>query len=160
MNKSEKKVLVIIVLIIVVCIAGVTAVAFLHRPADNNRVSETNVSVNTTGAAEPSAPSNQVDGAATTDQTTSASGNQSATTEASTSGNNTQISLEEAKAIALDDSNMDESSVTFRKQKLERERNGYEYEIEFHDGVTEYDYEINAQTGEIISKSFEPYDFD
>ena len=72
----------------------------------------------------------------------------------------TQISLEEAKAIALDDSNMDESSVTFRKQKLERERNGYEYEIEFHDGVTEYDYEINAQTGEIISKSSEPYDFD
>lgn len=160
MNKSEKKVLAIIVLIIVVCIAGVTAVSFANRTTRISRTPETTVSVNTTVAADSSAPSNQNDGAAATDQTSSASGNQFATTEASTSGSNTQISLEEAKAIALHDSNMDESSVTFIKQKLERERNGYEYELEFHDGVTEYDYEINAQTGDILSKSSEPYDFD
>ena len=35
----------------------------------------------------------------------------------------------------------------------------FEYEIEFHDSATEYEYEINAQTGDIISKSSEPYDF-
>lgn len=77
-------------------------------------------------------------------------------------GNNIQqtpdgvITLDEASGIALNHAGLSGDAVRFVKQKMERERQGFVYEIEFvtADG-NEYDYEINAQTGEIIS-----YDFD
>ena len=69
-----------------------------------------------------------------------------------------QITVEEAKAAALAHAGLTESEVTFTQQKLEREDGRLVYDIEFYapsaeyDSAvrTEYDYEIDAATGEIV----------
>ena len=45
---------------------------------------------------------------------------------------------------------MNESDVQFAKAKLENDDGGVEYEIEFYSGRTEYDYTIDAVSGNII----------
>lgn len=69
--------------------------------------------------------------------------------------NNDQISLETAKAAALADAGADVSAVTFTKAKQDYEDGVLVYEIEFYTAETEYEYEINAATGEICSKDIE-----
>ncbi len=66
-----------------------------------------------------------------------------------------QITVEEAKKIALDDAGVEESEVTFTKSKLDKDDGITVYDIEFYVDNTEYEYEINAQTGAIYSKSKE-----
>lgn len=66
--------------------------------------------------------------------------------------NNAQITIGEARHIALNDAKTDETEVVFTKQNREIEQGLYAYEIEFNDGLTKYEYEIDAQTGEIISR--------
>ncbi|MCD7796182.1 MAG: PepSY domain-containing protein [Clostridiales bacterium] len=61
------------------------------------------------------------------------------------------IGVDKAKSIALDDVGLSASDVTFIKAKLERDDGVYEYEIEFIYGDLEYEFEINASTGKIIS---------
>ena len=69
------------------------------------------------------------------------------------SGGNTStayISVDEAKNIALSHAGFSLSEVTFSKTKLERDDGIMIYEIEFYKGRVEYEYEINALTGDII----------
>lgn len=66
--------------------------------------------------------------------------------------NHAEITIGDAREIALADAENDESDVVFTKQICEMEQGVYAYEIEFNDGLTRYEYEINAQTGEIISR--------
>lgn len=66
--------------------------------------------------------------------------------------NHAEITIGDARAIALEDAENDESNVVFTKQICEMEQGLYAYEIEFNDGLTRYEYEINAQNGEIISR--------
>ncbi|MDE6209220.1 MAG: PepSY domain-containing protein [Lachnospiraceae bacterium] len=67
------------------------------------------------------------------------------------------ITHEEAKEIALDDAGVTISEVTFTKEKLDYEDGILVYEIEFYLGNTEYEYEINANTGAVYSKSKETH---
>lgn len=55
-----------------------------------------------------------------------------------------------AKQIALNNSGLKESEVTFVKTTLELENGNYEYEVEFYKGVVEHDYKIDAKTGRIL----------
>ena len=57
---------------------------------------------------------------------------------------------EEAKTIAVNHAGFSVSDVSFSKTKLEKEHGTMVYEIEFYKDGMEYEYEINAETGEII----------
>lgn len=60
------------------------------------------------------------------------------------------ITEEEAKAIALKDAGITEDKITGIRIKLEKDNGIQEYEVEFYVENKEYDYDINASTGEII----------
>ncbi len=66
------------------------------------------------------------------------------------SSGNDYIGVDRAKEIALNHAQMNESDVQFAKAKLENDDGGVEYEIEFYSGRTEYDYTIDAVSGNII----------
>ena len=58
---------------------------------------------------------------------------------------------EEAKQIALEDAGLAADAVTFLRVKLDLDDGRSEYDVEFYQGQTEYDYEIDAVTGQILS---------
>lgn len=60
-----------------------------------------------------------------------------------------------AKSIALTDAGLKESAVTFIKTKLEFDDGKYIYDVEFYQGNKEYDYEIDAVKGTILSKDYD-----
>ena len=62
------------------------------------------------------------------------------------------IDEEQAKAIALKDAGITETDVTFMQVKTDIENGVSVFDVEFIAGDTEYDYEIDAATGEIRSK--------
>ena len=63
-----------------------------------------------------------------------------------------KITADEAKRIALAHAKLAEKDVTFVKVELELEdTNRYEYDVDFYSGNVEYDYEINAVSGIILS---------
>lgn len=66
-----------------------------------------------------------------------------------------QITMDAAKEIALADAGLKLSDVTFVKEKLDVDNDISVYDIEFFAENTEYEYEINANTGTIYSKSKE-----
>ncbi|MDO5116318.1 MAG: PepSY domain-containing protein [Synergistaceae bacterium] len=60
-----------------------------------------------------------------------------------------------AKEIALKHAGVAQQQARFTKVRLERDNGRMEYELEFYAGGTEYDYEINAETGDVIKFSRE-----
>lgn len=60
---------------------------------------------------------------------------------------NTNISLEQAKELALQKAGLSASQVQFKKAKLDFDDGRWEYEIEFINNFVEYEAEIDAQTG-------------
>ncbi len=66
------------------------------------------------------------------------------------SSGNDYIGVDRAKEIALNHAQLNESDVQFAKAKLENDDGVVEYEIEFYFGRTEYDYTIDAVSGNII----------
>lgn len=66
-----------------------------------------------------------------------------------------KITIEEAKEIALKHANLDSSEVTFIKESSHSYNNIERYDIEFYNENKEYDYEINAATGEILEYDYE-----
>ncbi|MCD7744917.1 MAG: PepSY domain-containing protein [Lachnospiraceae bacterium] len=79
---------------------------------------------------------------------TESSDSPNASADSGSSGTN--ISLDEAKAIALEKAGLSEADVTFKKAKLDKEDGIMVYEIEFYQGQMEYECEINAVTGAMI----------
>ncbi len=77
--------------------------------------------------------------------------------ESSNSKNDTQsnLSLEDAKKIALEYAKVKEKDAVFKKTKKDYEDGKEIYDIEFYVGRNEYEIEIDANTGEIIE-----YDLD
>lgn len=71
-----------------------------------------------------------------------------------------KITKAKAKSIALKHAGVSASKATFVKAKLDYEDGRRVYEIEFYSGNTEYDYEILASNGKIISydKDIENYE--
>lgn len=65
------------------------------------------------------------------------------------------ISEADAKKIALEHAGVKETDITFSKIKLEYDDGVLQYEVEFYVGNEEYDYELDAAAGTILS-----YDYD
>lgn len=79
----------------------------------------------------------------------------SLTTYSSISNKNAGISSEKAKQIALDHSKVPKRSARFRKLQIDISHGLLVYEIEFIAGNYEFEYEIDANTGKIISFEIE-----
>ena len=80
--------------------------------------------------------------------------NNSNTNGSNNNGNNTttaSIPLDEAKKIALTNANLTEDAVQFLRTEQEYDDGVLVYEIDFTHGDYEYDYKINANTGEVVS---------
>lgn len=61
------------------------------------------------------------------------------------------ITEDQAKSIALEHAGVAESDATFYRIEQDRDNGRNIYEVEFYTGTTEYDYEIDRDTGEIVS---------
>ena len=85
----------------------------------------------------------------TTGTTTGSTTKPSTTTGSTTTSG--QISADKAKEIALSHAGVSASSATFVKAQLDRDDGRLQYDVEFYVGTTEYDYEIDANTGAILS---------
>ncbi len=68
------------------------------------------------------------------------------------------VGYEKATSIALEKANLKESDVKGLKVELDVENGILVYEVEFHKGNNEYDYEINAETGVVINFDIETDD--
>ena len=79
----------------------------------------------------------------------------SAETTASSSAQDNYIGEDAAKDIALSHAGVNEADVTGLRARFDIDDGKEQYDVEFWVGNTEYDYEINAVTGQIIS-----YDID
>lgn len=77
------------------------------------------------------------------------------TTASNQTQSSTMITTDAAKKIALEHVGLAEDTVTFIKAKLDRDDGRTVYDIEFHVDNKEYDYEIDAYSGAVVS-----YDFD
>lgn len=60
------------------------------------------------------------------------------------------IGFEAAKEIVLEDSGISEADAVFTKIKFEYNGRYYDYEVEVSEGRSEYEYTLNAETGEIL----------
>lgn len=130
MDKKEKGLLSVLAIILIVIIAAVIAVSVADGKSKEQAYT----------AQEPNNISQNV--------------NQS-------SVNQTQITVDDAKNTALKDAGFnDASTVVFTSEKLDYDNGRQVYEIDFHDAKTEYEYDIDSSTGEIVSRSQEPLDFD
>ena len=61
------------------------------------------------------------------------------------------ITKEEAEAIALNHAGFTADQVSWLRANYELDDGVHQYEVQFHHGRWEYDYEITAKTGEILS---------
>lgn len=66
-----------------------------------------------------------------------------------------QITLEEAKAIALKDAGVTEADVTGLDAKLETDDGVTKYDVDFKIGNMDHDYDIDPTTGAIINHTSE-----
>lgn len=73
------------------------------------------------------------------------------------SGSQSRIPLDEAKSAALTDAGASASDVQYTKAELDREDGLWVYEIKFYTATHKYEYEINAATGAVYSKSVEAF---
>ncbi|MBC5731336.1 PepSY domain-containing protein [Pseudoflavonifractor hominis] len=64
----------------------------------------------------------------------------------------TAIGVEKAKTIALNDAGLSASQVTFTKAQTDWDDGRMEYDVEFRSGGIEYEYEIDAYSGAILSR--------
>ena len=69
------------------------------------------------------------------------------------------ISVDRAKQIALNNAGVKESNAVFLRANLDWDDGRMQYEVEFYSGSTEYDYDIDAVTGAIISSDRDMEDF-
>lgn len=86
-----------------------------------------------------------------TDDNNSNNSNNSSTNGSSNNATTASITVDEAKNIALTDAGLDINSIQFTREELEHDNHTLVYELEFYYNNIEYDYEINATTGDIIS---------
>lgn len=80
--------------------------------------------------------------------------------EAGPNGARALLTLEEAKAKALEDAKLTVDKVTFTEAKLERDDGRDIYDIEFYTAdYKEYDYEIDARTGKVLEMDYDAESF-
>lgn len=98
---------------------------------------------------------NTTESAAGTETTVSGNNRHTETSAADSEMSYTMISEEEAKVIALKDADVSENDVSGIRIKREKDDGIWQYEVDFYVGDTEYDYDIDASTGQILSKDME-----
>lgn len=81
----------------------------------------------------------------------SGSTNNSTATSSGSTSTGTAVDEAKAKSIAMNDAGVKEADTAYLKVKLDYDDGVKVYDVEFYAGGTEYDYEINAATGEIRS---------
>ena len=132
-------------------IVKVTKTPVGEEPIQAQPEQTTDASASQTGETTPSTATGNQNNTATTKPTAG----QTTTTPAA----NGQITLEQAKETALKHTGLKADAVTFAKAEQDYENSKLVYEVEFvtNDGgkVVEYDYEIDAATGSVVS-----YDYD
>ena len=70
------------------------------------------------------------------------------------------VTAEAAKAKALEHAGLTEADVTFIKAELDRDDGRLVYDVEFYTAdYKEYDYEIDAATGEVVSYDYDAEDY-
>lgn len=101
----------------------------------------------------PSSSTNTNPATSTNNNTAANSGSTNNSTATSSGSTSTGTAVDEAKAksIALSDAGVKEADTAYLKVKLDYDDGVKVYDVEFYAGGTEYDYEINAATGEIRS---------
>ena len=77
-------------------------------------------------------------------------------TESEVAASRHYISMDKAKSITLKDAGFRPSFVTFEKALLKKDDGKIIYEIEFFTSAYEYEYEVDAYTGAILSKDVDP----
>ena len=82
-----------------------------------------------------------------------------ASQQGSTTASGDYISVDRAKQIALNDAGVKESNAVFLRANLDWDDGRMQYEVEFYSGNTEYDYDIDAVTGAILSSDRELENF-
>ena len=82
-----------------------------------------------------------------------------ASQQGSTTASGDYISVDRAKQIALSDAGVKESNAVFLRANLDWDDGRMHYEVEFYSGSTEYDYDIDAVTGAILSSDRDMEDF-
>lgn len=70
-------------------------------------------------------------------------------------GGQKHITLEQARAAALEDAGLSSSQVTFLKAEKDYDDGRWMYEIEFVSASGEYDYEIDAVTGRVLERDYD-----
>lgn len=117
----------------------------------NAGTSEKNTEQNT-GTGEQKSGQSENSAAKNTDQSKASDSSKSEQngSEQTDSASSSFIGIDRAKEIALEHAGLTENDVTFSKAKTDKEHGKTVYEIEFYQGRMEYEYEINASTGEII----------
>lgn len=65
------------------------------------------------------------------------------------------IGIEKAMAAVLQDAGISDADARFTKLKFEYDGKYYDYEIEFIEGRTEYEYTLDATTGEILESDWD-----
>ena len=75
-----------------------------------------------------------------------------------TATNGTEIPEQRAKEIALENAKVAESDVTAMRVKKEMDDGVWRYDVEFYVQNKEYDYEINAADGTILSVDYDVED--
>ena len=94
-----------------------------------------------------------------TDQTSESSDSQNGAGQAagssSQSGTASAVTEDEARKTALSDAGVTEEQITGIRVKKDHDDGRQVYDVEFYSDNKEYDYEIDASTGEILSSDFE-----
>ena len=93
---------------------------------------------------------NAVNNQPSNDEGNTQSSNNAAGNQQSNSGE-TSITVEEAKQIALSHAGLSSSQVSFIQSELDFDDGVQKYEVEFNHNYIEYSYEIDANTGSILS---------
>ena len=97
-----------------------------------------------------SQPAQATDGGASADSANSAG------TSSQSTGGSAAITEDQAREIALADAGLTAEEVTFLKTKLDRDDGRLVYDVEFYTAdYTEYDYEIDAADGTVLSSDFD-----
>ena len=71
-----------------------------------------------------------------------------------------QVTEEQAKTIAMEDAGISQSDIAFEKLELDYEDGRMVYDVEFYTtDYKEYNYEIDRETGTIVSKDYDAEHF-
>ncbi len=149
----------------ILCITGAIALAGLGTACTGSTTDTTTGSVVETETVDSTAAADTENTAETTDTATAADTENTANTDetansdttAAAADTTTDLSLEDAKAIALADAGLTEADVTYTAEGQDTDNGVAVYEIDFFTTDTEYDYEIRISDGTVLSKSTEAF---